>query len=170
MSEFSSFPLFVKTNLETRPQDFIVTDAAITKIEQAQAVRRAAEDKAKPPEPLRVEYNRLRRELYDKQQYAKHTEIYCNEKAGSVKHFEQSINDWLKQKKAAVEVGHLGQERFCEHQVELLEAELLDAKIEFNRAKHQSANAARALKAFDGYARIKQLEKELDTPKIIGKE
>lgn len=130
-------------------------------VEQTQAALRAARDKANPPkpEPVRVEYNRLRKQLFDLQQHAKNMEIYCNEQAGKVKLFEQRITDLLKQKKAVAD--NPLHERFCEHQIQTLETELLDAKTEFNRAKNQNSNAARGLRAFDGHARIAELKKEL---------
>ena len=121
------------------------------------------------PEPARQEYNRLRQQLYNLQQQAKNAEVYCNNKADEVRGLEQRINDVLKRKKQAVAEGHLGQERLCEHQLQQLERELPDAKDEATKAKHWGAQAARALKAFDGHARISELVKELETPKIISK-
>jgi len=113
---------------------------------------------AKPSEPRKL-YNSLRKELFDRQEWAKNAEIYCNTKADTVKHFEGLIADLIKQKKAAV--NNPLHERALEHQIELLETELLDAKQEFHRAKHQSTNAARALRDFTGHQRIAELKLEL---------
>lgn len=131
----------------------------------------AMREKLNPPEPeaARPEYNRLRQQLYDLQQSALNAEVYCNNKADAVKGLETRINDLLKEKKQAVSDNHLGQERKCERQLTQLEKELVDAKEEFNKAKHLSGQGARALKAFDGHARIAELKVELDTPKIVGK-
>lgn len=107
------------------------------------------------------EYNRLRQQLYDLQQQAKNAEVFCNNKADGVKGLEQRINDLLRKKKQAIAEGHLGDERNCEHQLQQLETELIDAKQEFTQAKHWSVQAARALKAFDGQERIAALKKEL---------
>jgi len=174
MSEYSALNLIFKTERDKHPDWFTITDESIRQVEQRQkelrAVRHKAHVDSHPPVPLRPEYNRLRKELFDLQQHAKHTEIYSNEQAGRVEVIESRITDLLKQKKAAVGAGHLGQERFCEHNIQLLETELIDVRVEFNRARNQSTFAARGLKAFDGYARIAELQKELDTPKVIGKE
>lgn len=131
----------------------------------------AMREKLNPPEPegARPEYNRLRQQLYDLQEQAKGAEVYCNNKADAVRGLETRINDLLKEKKQAVSENHLGQERKCEHQLTQLEKELVDAKEDFNKAKHWSGQAARALKAFVGHARIAELKAELDTPKIVGK-
>lgn len=122
-----------------------------------------------PSEPARAEYNRLRQQLYTLQQQAKNAEVFSDNKADAVRGLEQRINDVLKKKKQAVTDGHLGQERLCEHQLKQLERELPEAKDEATKAKHWSAQAARALKAFDGHERIAVLTAELETPKIISK-
>ena len=159
--EFSTFPLFVTENLKNRPQDFVID---IEKVEEAGKKMRAARDAANPPkpEPARAEYNRLRQQLFDAQRWAKDAEIYCNDQAGNVRLLEQRINDLLKKKKQAIAEGKLGDERICEHQLQLMETELIDAKQEFHRATRQSAQAARALKAFDDHERIAELKKQLD--------
>jgi len=162
MSEKNYAGLAFKIALEKHPETFIVTDADITSIEQGQAARRKAMDIINSkPEPARIEYNRLRKQLYDLQQEAKNTEIYANTAAGAVRLLETRINDLLKRKKSATEANLLGEERTCEHQIQQLETELLDVKTEFNRAVLQSARAGRALKAFDGHQRIRELKKEL---------
>jgi hypothetical protein len=126
-----------------------------------QAVRLAARDIAQPlkSQPARVEYNQLRKELFASQEFAKNAEIYANGCACTVKLLEQRITELLKQKKAAVD-SPLAERNF-ENQIQLLETELLDAKTEFNRARHQSNNAGRGLKAFGGHERIAELKAEL---------
>ena len=165
MSEHNYMNLFFKENLKNRPQDFIINEdelnKTIAKTVAASQALHAKNDASKPKPDLRKEYNQLRKQLFDLQQYAKGAETYANNKAGEVKHRESLINDLLKQKKEAIASGNLGQERFLEHQIVLIETELIDAKIEFNRAKHQSSNAARGLKAFDGHERIAELAKIL---------
>jgi hypothetical protein len=163
MSQHNSFPLFVKHNLQIRPQDFIVTDATCAEVEQRAKEMRVARDAANPPkvEPAGVELNRLRKELFDLQQWAKYAEIHCNNVAGTVKGLEQRLTEVLKHKKIASDAGNLLAERNYEHSASLLESELVDAKEEFTRAKKQSSNNARALREFDGQARIAELKKEL---------
>ena len=125
----------------------------------AQALH-AKNDKAKAANSdTRKEYNQLRKDLFTAQEWAKNAEIYCNDQANNVKHFEGHITELLTQKKAAV--NNPMQERFLEHQIDLLETSLHDSKIEFNRAKHQSTNAAAALRNFPHHARIVELKLEL---------
>ena len=152
---------------------FAVTDPKLITVDFAAHEKRMAEhrkerEKANPPkpEPVRVEYNRLRQRFFDLQQQAKNAEVFCNNKADAVKGLEQRITELLKQKKQADADGHLGQERVCEHQIQLLETELVDAKDEFIKAKHWSTQAARALKAFtsDSSARIEELKQLLKFP------
>jgi hypothetical protein len=146
----------------TNPEKLNKQLADSAKERQALDAKNAVHRKDSP----RAEYNKLRKELFDAQEWAKHAEIYANDKAGVVKLLEQRINDLIKQKKAAVD--NPLAERNCEHQIQLLETELLDAKAEFNRAKVQSGNAARGLKNFSGHQRIAELKAELERP--IGKE
>lgn len=143
----------------------------LTQIERNQAERRREMEKANPPkpEPARVEYNRLRQQLYSLQQTAKSAETSCNNKADHVRGLEQRINDLLKRKQKAHTDGHLGDERICEHQIQLLENELLDAQEDFLKAKHWNSQAARALKAFDGHARLAELKAEIDKTLPVAK-
>lgn len=164
MSEHSYAGLVFKQNLERNPglMDHVFDHESVNK--RTTATIQAAQDlDAKNAqlkvEPVRVQYNTLRKQLFDLQEWAKHAEIYCNSKAGEVKQLERRITDIIKQKKAAVDNPRA--ERNFEHQIQLLETELLDAEKEFKRAKIQSGNAARGLKAFDGHQRIKELKKEL---------
>lgn len=148
---------------------FMAPDPKLITIDLSEVTKRVnahnrAMEKLNPPkpEPVRVEYNRLRQRFFDLQQQAKGTEINCNEKAGVVHLLEQRINDLLRQKKTAIDQGNLGQERACEHKIQLLETELVTAKEDFTIAKHRSSKAARALREFDGDERIAELKKQLD--------
>jgi hypothetical protein len=148
------------TNLFAAPASLMTVNLA--DVEQAQAKRRAVADKLNTKDPdLRKEYNELRARLYGLTQDAKNAEIYCLTRAGEVKNLEQQINNLLVKKKVASAEGNLRYERLLENAVVTLETELLDRKIEFNRAKTQSTNAARGLKAFDSYQRIADLKKSL---------
>src|SRR5579862_3942426 len=100
------------------------------------------------PVPIRAEYNKLRQRLYDLQQQAKGAETNLENRAGTVANLEQRINNTLKEKKAAIAEGALGQERACEHRIQLLEIELKDAKQLHAEAKHWNAQATRGLKSF----------------------
>jgi hypothetical protein len=123
-------------------------------------------EKANPPkpEPMRVEYNRLRKQLYELQQASKSAEVYCNNKADAVKGIEHRINDLLKAKKQAIADGHLGDERKYENQLQLRETELIDAQEEFAKAKRWSVQAARVKKEFEfnENGRIAELKALLD--------
>jgi hypothetical protein len=143
----------------------------LAKVEAFGAQVRAVRDKANPAfagkgiEPARAEYNQLRQKLFDLKQDAKCFEIRTNEAAGRIKLLEGRINEALKLKKAASEADNFRGERTYEHQVASLETELADAQEEFNKNKHWSGQAARALKAFDAHARIEELKAVLDSPK-----
>jgi hypothetical protein len=131
-------------------------------INKAQAARRATSDKLNEKAPeVRKEYNELRSRLYQLTAFAKDAEIYCNTQADLVKHLEQQITVQLLTKKKAEADGNLRFERTLEHGIIQWESELLDAKLEFQRAKTQSSRAGAALKAFDGYAEIKRLKAQL---------
>ena len=134
-------------------------DAQIAKtIKDRQALdAKNAEERSTLPE-LRKEYNQLRQKLFDLKQDVRCYEQRCNDAAGTIRLLEQRINDILKQKKAAAEASNFRGERSFEHQVALLEANLTDAQEDFNKNKAWSGQAARALKAFDGDARIVELK------------
>ena len=155
-----------------------VTDPKLITIDLEQSDRRYKElvkerEKANPPnpEPVRVEYNRLRQQLYSLQQAAKGAEVFCNNKADAVRGLEERINVLLNKKKQATEAGHLGDERMYEHQLQLLETELIDAKEEFTKAKRWSVQAARVEKEFkfNQQARIEELKALLDAPRPVAK-
>lgn len=163
-SQYSSFPLFVKHNLETRPQDFrAVTDADITAIEQKQAARRAVEDQNKPHEPLQVELNRLRGQLFSLQMNAKGTEQTVNNTSGNVRLFETRLTEALKTKKKHEDAGNLLGARTYEHQVQELENELLDARDRLVKEQRWNSGAARELRTWqtDNGPRLLELKKEL---------
>jgi chromosome segregation ATPase len=163
--EFSSFPLFYKENLRTRPQDFIVNDATVAQVEQTAKKMRAERDAAAPPPgkaDLHKEYNQLRQKLFDLRQDAKTFEQRTNDADGNVRLLEQRINDVLKEKKSAVAENNLRGERTYEQTIQRLEVELVDAQEEFEKNKRWSVQAARALRAFDGHARIAELKKQID--------
>lgn len=160
-------PLFIKENLKNRPEDFVVTEETCRQIEQAQAKRRAQQEKNAPPpdkKDLNKEYNRLRQQLFDLKQNAKCFESRANDAAGNIKLFEQRIDDLLKLKKAATAADNLRGVRFYEHGIQQLENELADANEDYAKNHRWSAQAARALKAFDGHGRIAELKALLDAP------
>ena len=162
MSEHNLAGLVFADNLKRNPDimGHITNPEALNKQLAASAKERAAlnakNDAARPSEP-RKEYNQLRKELFTAQEWAKNAEIYCNDRAGTVKLLEQRITDLLIKKKGANPL----EERNYEHQIQLLETELFDAKTELNRAALQSSRAGRGLKAFSGHARIAELKLEL---------
>ncbi len=166
MSQHNYLGLSVKAQMDKDPSVLTVTDGDITRIEQQQAKRRAQQDKENSPTKadLRKEYNQLRQKLFDLKNDAKCYETRTNDAQGQIELIEQRINNALKLKKAAVAQGNLRGERTYEQAIERLEPELAGAKEEFNKNKHWSAQAAHALKAFDGHARIEELKAILDAP------
>ncbi len=157
---FQNYMTLIHNRNKTESPEDIATIAACNKATKAaHALRKLNADKKSPD--LRKEYNRLRQELFGFQQWAKNTEIYLGTQAGLVNQLTERIESLLRLKKKAATEGNLGQERTLEHQIVSCEAELVDAKVEFTRATHQSTNAAQALKGFTGYEQIKELKKQL---------
>lgn len=157
----------------TKMAFFAVTDPKLitvdfARIDKAQIERRATMEKLNPPVPdsAQVELNKLRNQLFNLQQRVKDTETYANNIAGTVDLLEQRLVKVLREKKEANEAGNLLRERHCEQTAKQLESEVADAKKEHARAKRESANATRALKAFDGHARIAELKAQLETPSL----
>ena len=138
----------------------------LAEVDARQAKLRAEREKNAPPVniDLRKEFNQLRQRLFELQQNAKTYETRCNDAAATVRLLEHRITEALKLKKDAVEAGNLRGERMYEHQVQMLETELTDTKQEFEQYKRYSGMAARALKSFDGHARIEELKLVLDPP------
>ncbi|MGE5052910.1 MAG: hypothetical protein ACM3WP_01995 [Acidobacteriota bacterium] len=159
MSQENFAGLLFKTNLEKHPEVFTINESDLSRIEQNQAQRRAQQEKDNPPAKadLRKEYNQLRQKLFDLQQNAKCFEIRTNESAGKIRLIEERITDLIRLKKNAVAMGNLRGERTYEQSIERVEGELGNAQEEFTKNKHWSAQAARALKEFDGHGRIEEL-------------
>jgi hypothetical protein len=150
--------------LQRNPMELVtVMVVDFAQIETAQKERRATMEQLNPPHSdHRKEYNQLKQKLFELKQDAKAYEIRTNEAAGQVRLVEQRINEALKLKKAAVADGNLRGERTYEHAIQSLEAELVDAQEQFEKNKRLNAQAARALKAFDGHARMAELKKQLE--------
>jgi len=152
-------------SLITKNADPKVLTVDFAEIDRRTAQVRAEREAAAPPPgkvDLHKEYNQLRQTLFELTQNAKTFETRANDEAGKVRLIEQRINDAIKEKKAAAEVGNLRGERTYEQAIQRLEAELADAQEEFTKNKHWSGRAARTLKAFDGHARIAELKFVLD--------
>jgi len=165
--QINILPLFIKENLKNRPEDFVVTEETCRQIEQAQATRRAQQEKNAPPpdkKDLNKEYNRLRQQLFELTQNAKCFEQRRDDAAGKIRLLEQRIDEQIKLKKDAIANSNLRGERSYEHGIQLLENELADAKEEFENNKRWSVQSARTLKAFDGHGRIAELKPLLDAP------
>ncbi len=161
MSQHSYLPLAFKAEREKNPEAFTITDADITRNEQAQAKRRAEMEKINPPKPVpaRQEYNRLRQELFSLKQSAQGCETRVNNIAGEVHLLEERITGLIKKKKATE---NPLAERTCEHQIQLLETDLLDAQERLIKAKRDNTLTVKALKNFDQHERIAELKKQLD--------
>lgn len=151
---------------------FAVTDPKLITVDLDDLSKRHKETVAQrvkdtpPPEKadLHREYNQLRQKLFDLKQNAKCFETRTNESAGQIRLLEQRINDAIKLKKAAVAEGNGRGERTYEAAIQRLESELTTAQEEFFQNKNWNTQAARALKAFDGHARIEELKLLLDSP------
>ena len=157
--------LAFRANLEKNPEAFRpITDGDIAKIEQQQAARRAVEEKAKPTEPLRVELNRLRNQLFTLQQNAHATEVRVNNEAGTVRLLEQRITEAIKSKKQCEEAGNLLGGRSYEHQIQSLEEELADTRERLLKNQRYNAGAARELRTWqsENGPRLLELKKEVD--------
>jgi len=162
MSQHNYFEMTVRAQMEKDPS---VLSFDLEQYEANAKKMRAKRDAAAPPPgkaDLHKEYNQLRQKLFDLKQDAKCFEIRTNEAAGKIRLFEQRIDDALMLKKAAAEAGNLRAERSYEQNIQRLEVELVDAQDEFAKNKRWSGSAARALKAFDGQARIEELKLVLD--------
>lgn len=171
MSEHNYASLAFKHKLKDNPDLFghIGADGELSEafkktqnenLKERQALR--AKDDARKVVDVRKEYDRLRQELFGLKENVKNSEIRANTEANEVKGLEDRIADLLKRKIAAVENPRL--ESGLQHQIDRLEAELLDRKIAANQANHGSINAIQALKAFEGHKRIAELKAELDAP------
>ena len=155
----------------TKMAFFAVTDPTVltvdfNKVEEAAKKMRAKRDAAAPPpgkEDLHKEYNQLRQQFFNLRQNAKCFEVRTLDAAAKVRLLEVRINETLKLKKDAAEAGNLRGEYTYEHQVQMLDAELVDAQEDFENNKRWSGQAGRALKAFDGHGRLAELKALLDT-------
>jgi hypothetical protein len=151
---------------------FMTPDPKLLTVDFADLAQRAAQtradrDAAAPPPgkaDLRKEYNDLRQRLFNLKQDAKTFEIRTNESAGRIRLIEERIDNLLRLKKEAAEMGNLRGERTYEQSLERLETELGDAQEEFSKNKAWNTQATRALKAFDGHGRIEELRLLLETP------
>ena len=156
---------------------FAVTDPKLITIDFEDLAQRHKErikqrDIDTPPPSkadLRKEYNQLRQRLFDLQQNARAYEIRTNEAAGKVRLLEQRISEALKLKKAAAEAGNLRAERNYENATQTLESELLDAQDDYTKNKRWGLQAARALKDFNGHARIAELKETLEKTLPVAK-
>lgn len=81
-SEGSYLGMAFRDNLEKHPEVFVIPDDIAVTIEKKQAVRRAAEDAAKPKEPIKVELARLRNQLFLLEQGARGSETRVNNTSG----------------------------------------------------------------------------------------
>lgn len=154
MSQENYMGLAFSENLKKNP-DFFNLDgldkqlAEVRKTVQAVDAKNTKRRQDATGENLpRAEFNRLRKQLYDLQQNCKCYEIRVNEAAGQVKLLENNIEGLLRRKKAASAEGQLGEERVCEHQIELLETESLDARDNLTRQQRHNHGAVRELKVW----------------------
>ena len=162
MSEHNYFGLAAKELIKNRPQDFIVTADTVKEVEAGAKKMREARAKANPPQaaPARVEYNALRKQLYDLTENAKNCEIRVNNEAANVSHCLTLISGFLQAKKAAIADNRLGDERSYEHRLVIAEGELQEARERLTKEQRYNQAAVRALRNFDP-ARLAELKTEL---------
>jgi hypothetical protein len=162
MSEENYIALAFKANLEKNP-DLMKFDSVT--FEKQQAARRVAEAKLNPikPEPAQQELNRLRSQLFGLQQNAKAYEIRVNNLSGSVHEFERRLTVHLKTKKEYELSGNLLAARSCEHQIQGLETELIDARENLVKEQRWNGMAARALRTWqtENTPRLLELRKQV---------
>jgi hypothetical protein len=154
------------TNTDVTKMAFFAPDPKLITIDLAAHEKRmtqlrAERDAANPPrsEGPAEELRKLRNQFFCLTERAKSTETYCNNLAGNVKLLEERINETLKLKKAATDVGNLRGERTYENAIVRLEVERDEVDLQFNRARRVSAEAATALKEWPFRERVKELEK-----------
>lgn len=159
MSEHDLTALIFKDNLEKHPEAFRID---MTQVEAKGAELREWDAKNNPPkpEPARIEYNRLRQQLWQLKQDATNAEVRVNHEAGNIREWEKQINTLLVLKKKAHDAVQLADERAAERQLVQVEADVADAKIRYEQRKKEFAQAVRTLKGFN-HSRLKDLEKEL---------
>jgi hypothetical protein len=147
---------------------FMTPDPELMKVDFNQlatnaAKMRAERDAANPlkPEGPAKELARLRHELFNLEQRAKHTEIYTNEQGSKVRLIESNLAHALGQKKIAEVQGNLLAARNAEHTAARIEYERDDVVREFERARRVSAGAAIVLKEWPHRNRIEELSKQV---------
>jgi len=160
------FGLAAKQNLKTRPQDFILDEDEIAntinkKIKEIHALHKK-NDEAKPkPSPSR-EFDQLQRTLFKLKQIAEGRENNLNNAAGTVSNLEDRIKEATAKQLKANKAGNKAAERTYRQQAGHLQDELADAKQRHKIAEVENKRAVAALNAFDGYARIEELKKEME--------
>ena len=154
------FSLAVKAEHLKNP-DFMKVDVA--QIEAGAKKHRAVMAKLNPakPIPARVEYEALRRKLYNLQEAAKHSEVRLTNDAGTVSHCLTLISGFLKSKKVAAAESQLGQERWLESRLVATEADLATAQARLIDSQRNNDAVVRELSNFDGHDRIAELQTEL---------
>lgn len=135
----------------------------LAQVNKAAKERREKDQKLNPPVKVsaQIEYNRLKQRLFDLTRWAESAEVNRNNKAGTVELLEQNITSTFKEKKKYAEAGNALAERYCERTIQRFESDLTEAKRELKSATANNAQATRALKDFDGHARIEELKAEL---------
>ena len=172
LQPYNYLGLIFKTEREQHPEWFKPID--VKQVEQFQNELRAAREKTNPskPVPAQVEYNRLNNQLFNLKQYAHATEVKVNNEAGNVRLYEDQLSTLLKGKKAYEAVGNLLAARNHEHQIQRVEADLANARDRLSTDMRYNSATARELRTWqtENEPRLAELKKELETPKVIGKE
>ena len=152
MSEHNYFGLTVRAQMEKDPSVFSLdgldeklkeTQKKIAAVDAANKLQRDTTTGVNSPKAI---HNRLRKELYDLQEYTKATETKVNNEADNVREFQNRVEVLCEAKKAAIAAGQLGKERNIEHRIEMVEDELLDSREKLTRIQKDNHRAVRALK------------------------
>jgi hypothetical protein len=157
--------LFFKENLKNRPQDFIINDEVVAEVEETAKKMRAKRAAANPPTPANPyeEFRQLRGRLYQLEQNAKNSAIYCENIAGNVAFIEKNIKNAEGNQQHAFKSGNERAERNLKDAISRMKDELVEAQKELKRAKGHKEHCAKAFAAFDQHERIAELQAHFDS-------
>ena len=161
--EANYFGLAATAQIKARPQDFIVTDEIVVKVEQTAKKVREARDLANPPKPQNAydEYRQLRGRLNQLERGVENSVIYFTNIEGNVAQLQQNLKDAEQRKNQALKVGNNRFEKNVDHTISRLKVDLADAQKELKAAKANKEGAAETLEAFDQHERIAELKEQL---------
>jgi predicted nucleic acid-binding Zn-ribbon protein len=157
-----NFMNLVHRNASTDPTLMVIDNE---KIENQMRERRAAHEKANPPNvvPIREELKELQKQFFALTQNAQSLEQKITNLTDNIHHLEVRLTEVLAIKKHYEENCNLIAARGYEQQACRLEDELADLREQLVKEQRYSAAAGRELRAFntDHGPRLKELQKEV---------